>query len=165
VRLYEADFERLDDVRNVARQLTDDLERIDVLHNNAGITMLRREETVDGHEKTFAVNHLAPFLLTNLLLPRVLETPGARIVNVASDAHRFARFDIDDLQSTKRFSAMRVYGASKLANILFTNEFSQRLEGKDVRWIGNITVPGRSYHLDFCHQVPESGQHLLAGSK
>jgi NAD(P)-dependent dehydrogenase (short-subunit alcohol dehydrogenase family) len=133
VRLYEADFERLDDIRNLARQLTNDFERIDVLHNNAGVTMLRREETVDGYEKTFAVNHLAPFLLTNLLLPRILETPDARIVNVASDAHRFAYFDIEDLQSTNRFSAMRVYGGSKLANILFTHELARRVEGADLR--------------------------------
>ncbi len=133
VRLFEADFERLDDVRRVSARLLAELSRIDVLLNNAGITMLRREETDDGFEKTFAVNHLAPFLLTNRLLPRILEAPGARIVNVASDAYRFARFDLDDLQSTQRFSSMRVYGASKLANILFTIELARRLEGRDIR--------------------------------
>lgn len=133
VQLFEADFERLDDVRAVAARLRDELPRIDVLINNAGITMLRRELTPDGYEKTFAVNHLAPFLLTNELLPMILETAGARIVNVSSEAHRFARFDLDDLQSENKFSSMRVYGGSKLANIFFTNELARRLEGKDVR--------------------------------
>lgn len=133
VRLYEADFERLEDVRRVSDRLVQDLDRIDVLLNNAGVTMLRREETADGFEKTFAVNHLAPFLLTNQLLPKILETPGARIVNVASDAHRFAHLDLDDLQSKKRYSSMRVYGGSKLANLLFTEELARRVEGHDVR--------------------------------
>lgn len=133
VRLFEADFERLSDVRDVAKQLSSELDSIDVLLNNAGVTMLRREETSDGYEMTFAVNHLAPFLLTNLLLPKILETPGARIVNTASEAHRFAQFDLADLQAEKSFSSMRVYGGSKLANMLFTTELSRRLEGRDVK--------------------------------
>lgn len=133
VRLFQADFERLDEVRRVAGELSEQLDRIDVLLNNAGVTMLRREETPDGFEKTFAVNHLAPFLLTHLLVPTILETPSSRIVNVASEAHRFARFDLDDLQSRKRYSAMRVYGASKLANMLFTTELARRLDRHDVR--------------------------------
>jgi NAD(P)-dependent dehydrogenase (short-subunit alcohol dehydrogenase family) len=132
VRLFKADFERLDDIRNVAARLAEELPKIDVLLNNAGVTMLRREETADGFEKTFGVNHLAPFLLTQTLLPKILETPGARIVNVASEAHRFARFDLDDLQSNRRYSSMRVYGASKLANILYTNELARRVEGRDI---------------------------------
>jgi NAD(P)-dependent dehydrogenase (short-subunit alcohol dehydrogenase family) len=66
------------------------------------------------------------------LLPKILENPGARIVNVASEAHRFARFDLDDLQSNRRYSSMRVYGASKLANILYTNELARRVEGRDI---------------------------------
>lgn len=133
VRLFHADFERLEDVRRVSRELLDGCERIDVLLNNAGVTMLRRSETPDGFETTFAVNHLAPFLLTHGLLPRLLEAPGARIVNVASDAHRFGRLDLDDLDSRRGYSAMRVYGGSKLANILFTNELARRLEGRDIR--------------------------------
>lgn len=132
VRLFFADMERLADMRRVAAEINEALPRIDVLLNNAGVTMLRRSETHDGYETTFAVNHLAPFLLTHELLPKILETPGARIVNVASGAHRFARFDLDDLQSKKRFSSMRVYGASKLANMLFTTELARRLEGRDI---------------------------------
>ena len=119
-------------MRQVAAEINEALPQIDVLLNNAGVTMLNRSETQDGLETTFAVNHLAPFLLTHELLPRILETPGARIINVASGAHRFARFDLDDLQSKQRFSSMRVYGASKLANMLFTTELARRLEGRDI---------------------------------
>jgi len=133
VRLFSADMEQLDDVRRVAAELDAALDRIDVLLNNAAVTMLKREETPDGNEMTFGVNHLAPFLLTHDLLPRIAQTPGARIVNVASGAHKFARFDLDDLQSEKQFSSMRVYGASKLCNMLFTSELGRRLEGYDVR--------------------------------
>lgn len=132
VRLFHADFERLAEVRHVARRIRDELDTIDVLLNNAGVTMLGRSETPDGFETTFAVNHLAPFLLTHGLLPRLLERPGARIVNVASDAHRFGRLDLEDLQSTRRYSTMRVYGGSKLANILFTRELARRLEGRAI---------------------------------
>ena len=133
VRFFFGDMERLDDVRRVAEEMDDALERIDVLLNNAAVTMLSRSETPDGHETTFAVNHLAPFVLTLGLLPKILRSPGARIVNTASEAHRFARFDPDDLQSEKRYGAMRVYGASKLANMLFTQELARRLEDRDVR--------------------------------
>ncbi len=132
VRLFFADMERLADMRRVAAEMKEALGRIDVLLNNAGVTMLGRSETSDGFETTFAVNHLAPFLLTHELLPTILETPGARIVNVASGAHRFARFDLDDLQSKKNYSSMRVYGASKLSNMLFTTELARRFEGRDI---------------------------------
>jgi NAD(P)-dependent dehydrogenase (short-subunit alcohol dehydrogenase family) len=133
VRLFLADFERLTEVRRVAEELSATLPRIDVLLNNAGVTMMNRTETPDGYETTFAVNHLAPFLLTNLLMPKILARPGARIVNVASDAHKFGWLDLEDLQSRKRYSAMRVYGGSKLANILFTHELARRVGDRDLR--------------------------------
>lgn len=133
VQLFLADFERLADVRRVADELDRALPQIDVLLNNAGVTMLSRSETPDGYETTFAVNHLAPFLLTNLLMPKLLARPGNRVVNVASHAHRFAWFDLDDLQSRNRYSSLRVYGGSKLANILFTNELARRVGGRGLR--------------------------------
>jgi NAD(P)-dependent dehydrogenase (short-subunit alcohol dehydrogenase family) len=132
VQLFFADMAELAQVRRVSREIVESLDQIDVLLNNAGVTQLKRSETVDGYETTFAVNHLAPFLLTHELLPKILETQGARIVNVASAAHQFARFSLDDLQSSQNFSSMRVYGASKLANILFTSELARRLEGRDI---------------------------------
>jgi NAD(P)-dependent dehydrogenase (short-subunit alcohol dehydrogenase family) len=104
--------------------------------------MLRREETVDGFERTFAVNHLAYFLLTVLLLDRLRSSVPARIVNVASDAHHYAGggLDFDDLQSTKGYGSMRAYGRSKGANILFTRELARRLAGTGVT--ANCLHPG-----------------------
>ena len=126
------DFEKLSDVRAAAERLLADSRPIDVLFNNAGVLHLKRELTVDGIERTFAVNHLAYFLLTMLLLERIRNTPSERIVNVASEGHRFSRRHFDDLGFEKRFQWMRVYGQSKLANILFTRELARRLENSGV---------------------------------
>ncbi len=138
-----ADLGRLDDIRRVAPELLEACPRIDVLLNNAGIVALSREETADGFESMFGTNHLAYYLLTRLLLDRITQTPDARIVNVASEAHRFARWDWDDLQSERSFSGMRVYGNSKLANILFTRALAKRLEGTGVT--ANCLHPGAVY--------------------
>ena len=112
-----------------------------MLVNNAGVTMMKRTTTPDGLETTFAVNHLGYFLLTGLLLPRLrAAAPGARIVNVASDAHRWGALDFDDLQNERAYKAMKVYGQSKTANILFTRELARRLEGSGVS--ANALHPG-----------------------
>lgn len=106
---------------------------IDVLFNNAGVVNLKREVTQDGYEATFAVNHLAYFLFTNRLLERLRETPGARIVSTASDAHRFGGpLDFDDLQSERSYRGLAVYGRSKLANILWTRELARRIAGSGI---------------------------------
>ena len=94
--------------------------RLDVLINNAGIAVRRRGTTKDGYEITIAVNHLAPFLLTNLLLDRLRESAPARIVNVSSGVHTSGRIDFDDLQMERGFDGWQAYGNSKLANALFT---------------------------------------------
>ena len=109
-------------------------DRIDVLVNNAGVVLSDRRETPDGFEATFAVNHLGPFVLTELLLERIKHSAPSRIVNVASTAHKGARkgLDFDDLQSTRKYSGMQVYSKSKLANIYFTTELARRLEGTGV---------------------------------
>jgi len=101
---------------------------------------LHRTVTADGLETTFAVNHLAYFLLTTLLLDRLRASAPARIVNVSSDAHKFAPIDFDDLQNERRYGVMRVYGQSKLANILFTVELARRLAGSGVT--ANSLHPG-----------------------
>ncbi len=103
-----------------------------MLVNNAGVVNLQRRLTPDGLEATFAVNHLAYFLLTTLLLERLQASAPARIVNVASEAHKFAPLDFDDLQNERRYKTMRVYGQSKLANLLFTVELARRLAGSGV---------------------------------
>lgn len=133
VELVLADLSSQEQIRRAAKELLERCPRIDVLLNNAGITNLRREVTVDGLEAVFAVNHLGYFLLTNLLLDRICETPDARIVNVASEAHRFGSIDFDDLGCEhKKFRWMRVYGQSKLANVLFTRELAKRLQDRGV---------------------------------
>ncbi|POH73064.1 SDR family NAD(P)-dependent oxidoreductase [Arthrobacter glacialis] len=123
---FVADFTELSQVRTLAAQLLAKYPRIDVLVNNAGGIMAEREVTVDGFEKTFQVNHLAPFLLTNLLLGRLVED-RATVINTSSAANHFmARFDIDDLNAEKKYSHSAAYGNAKLANILFTKELQKR---------------------------------------
>lgn len=140
VRVYACDFASLDAVRGLALELLDDLPRIDVLINNAALVLQRREETVDGYEKVFAVNHLAPYLLTRLLLDRLVESAPARVVNVSSDAHTFGALEPDDYMSTRTYKPLKVYGRSKLANILFTVELAGRLAGTGVT--ANCLHPG-----------------------
>jgi NAD(P)-dependent dehydrogenase (short-subunit alcohol dehydrogenase family) len=141
ISVVQADFESQAQIRDAATQILADHPRIDLLLNNAGVTNLTRETTVDGIEATFAVNHLAYFLLTNLLLDRILESSGARIVSVASDAHRFGgALDFDDLGLEHGFGWMKAYGRSKGANILFTQELARRIEGSGVT--ANCLHPG-----------------------
>ena len=143
IRLFLADLSSQQEVRRLADELLDAYPQIHVLFNNAGVVNLRRETTVDGYETTFAVNHLAYYLLTRLLLGRIRASSPARIVNVASDAHRASRLDWDDLQSQRSYRAMGVYGRSKLANLLITSELARRLDGTGVTvnaahpgWVG-----------------------------
>ncbi len=134
VDLVLFDLASLESVRVGAAEILDRTDRIDVLVNNAGLVLTDRRETTDGFEATFAVNHLGPFLLTRLLLDRIRSSAPARIVTVASTAHRAARqgLDFDDLQNTADYKGMRAYSQSKLANILFTTELARRLEGTGV---------------------------------
>ena len=135
-----ADLSSLAGIRGLADEFLSSYPALHVLVNNAGTVELSRTVTVDGFEKTFAVNHLAYFLLTNLLLPRLRASAPARIVNVASEAHRFGRIDLADLQSEKSYAAMRVYGTSKLLNLLFTVALAERLAGSGVT--ANCLHPG-----------------------
>ncbi|MBF6075508.1 SDR family NAD(P)-dependent oxidoreductase [Nocardia beijingensis] len=126
---FVADFARLDDVRKLADQLLDRYPRIDVLANNAGGAWPKRTVTDDGNELTFQVNHLSPFLLTNLLLERLIQA-RARVVNTASTTYRMAKLNLDTANApTGSFNQLGAYGASKLANILFTRELARRTEG------------------------------------
>src|ERR1700689_3216137 len=141
-QLVVFDLADLASVRRGAAEILEQAPRVDVLVNNAGLVLTERAETVDGYEATFATNHLGPFLLTNLLLERITASAPSRIVNVASTAHSAARKGIpfDDLQSERRYRGMRVYGQSKLANMLFTIELARRLQGSDVT--ANSLPPG-----------------------
>jgi NAD(P)-dependent dehydrogenase (short-subunit alcohol dehydrogenase family) len=138
-RAYLADFERLDDVRRLADELLADMPAIHVLANNAGGLGPRRD-TVDGFDSTFQRNHLAGFLLTNLLLPRLIATAAdappasVRIVQTSSDAARNGRIRLDDLDTRRGpwFGGWRAYGTSKLENVVFTRELARRLAGTGV---------------------------------
>lgn len=142
VQLVVFDLADLASVRQGAAEILEQAPQLDVLVNNAGLVLTERAETVDGYEATLATNHLGPFLLTNLLLDRMRGSAPSRIVNVASAAHNTARHGIpfDDLQSEKRYRGMRVYGQSKLANILFTLELARLLQGSGVT--ANSLHPG-----------------------
>lgn len=136
-----ADLSSLEQVRSLAEQVQQRYSRLDVLLNNAGGVFMGRQTTEDGYERTFAINHLAPFLLTNLLLDRLKADAPARIITVSSMAHQGQRIHLDDLDQTRRgYSAWRAYGESKLANILFTYALSRRLAGSNVT--ANTLHPG-----------------------
>jgi NAD(P)-dependent dehydrogenase (short-subunit alcohol dehydrogenase family) len=127
-----ADFSRLADVRRVADEILSAGDRIDLLVNNAGLMSRNYRFSFDGFELTFAVNHLAPFLLTQLLLDRLKVSAPARIVNVASEAHRGHRLNFADLARPLDWGTLKAYGRSKLCNILFTRELATRLDGSGV---------------------------------
>lgn len=128
----QAEFGSQTSVRRLADRLLDSCDRIDVLLNNAGTVFARRTLTEDGIEATFAVNHLAPFLLTNLLLDRITQSAPARIVNVSSVAHLSGTMDFDDLGFEHGYKVMAAYQRSKLANVLFTRSLARRLDGTGV---------------------------------
>ncbi len=127
-----ADFASLAEVRRLADEILAAHERIDLLVNNAGLFAPKFERSADGYEMTFAVNHLAPFLLTNLLLDRLRASAPARIVTVASRAHRGNRIDLATIAGPRNWSMTKAYGRSKLCNMLFTRELARRLAGSGV---------------------------------
>jgi retinol dehydrogenase-12 len=140
VEWVKVDLSVMREVREAAAEIRRRVDRLDVMVNNAGAIFIRREVTSEGVERTLATNHLSYFLLTRELRDLLVHSAPARIVNVASDAHRRARLDLDDLQSERGYSGYRVYGGSKLANILFTRELARRLAGTGVT--ANALHPG-----------------------
>lgn len=132
VDLLICDLADLASVRQFASAFMEKYDRLDVLINNAGVINMKRFETKDGFEQQFGVNHLAPFLLTQLLLPLLEKSAPSRIVVVSSAAYKFGHIQFDDLQSTQKYRTFKVYGQSKLANILMTYELARRLKGTGV---------------------------------
>ena len=149
-----ADLSSLAETKRLAGQVRERYPRIDVLLNNAGAMFWKRTESVDGIEKTFALNHLSYFVLTNLLLPVLEQSAPARIVNVASDAHKGASINFDDIQFKQNYSGWKAYQQSKLANILFTYELARRIEGTGVT--ANALHPGfvRTNFLEAFNDAP-----------
>jgi NAD(P)-dependent dehydrogenase (short-subunit alcohol dehydrogenase family) len=132
VEYLAADLSTLAGIMQAAETFKKRQRRLDVLVNNAGGIFIRRTITSDGLEMTFALNHVAYFLLSGLLLDVLKQSSPARVVNVASGMHMGAHLDFDDLQNEKHYSGFRAYGRSKLANILFTYELARKLEGSGV---------------------------------
>jgi len=137
---FVADLSSQSEVRRLADEVQHALPRVDVLVNNVGGYWNTRQVTVDGLEHTFALNHLAPFLLTNLLLERLKLSACARVVMVASNAQALGRIDFDDLQGEYSYSGARAYNQSKLANVLFTYELARRLRNTGIT--ANALHPG-----------------------
>jgi retinol dehydrogenase-12 len=138
VDIVLADLADLAQVRTAAAEISNRYPHLDVLVNNAGLMFgSQRETSADGFEMTLATNHLGPFLLTSLLFDLLRKSPAARIVNVASEAHKFAKPDLHDLNAEHNYSATRMYGNTKLYNIMFTQELARRLRAQG---ISNITT-------------------------
>ena len=132
VELMLADMSSQDSIRRMASDFQNTHEKLELLINNAGVYLTKRQVTLDGLEATLATNLLGPFLLTNLLLGVLKSSAPSRIVNVSSDAHNGIRMNFDDLQGEQKFSGWQAYGQSKLGMILFTHELSKRLGGTGV---------------------------------
>jgi retinol dehydrogenase-14 len=140
VDVFVADLSSQSEVRRLADEVLQSLSRIDVLVNNVGGYWNTRHVTADGLERTFALNHLAPFLLANLLLDRLKQSAPARVVTVSSNMQAMGRIDFDDLQGERSYSGARAYNQSKLANVLFTYELARRLQATSVT--ANALHPG-----------------------
>jgi len=140
IAIVICDFSIQKEIHRAAEEIKSRYKKIDVLINNHGFIASERGETVDGLEGTFAVNHIGYFLFTNLLLENIKAAKNARIINVASDAHRAGEFDPDNIQLKNNFNTMKAYGNSKLFNILFTKELAERLKETDVT--ANCLHPG-----------------------
>ncbi len=140
IELMHCDLGSFASIRDFAKEFESRYDKLHILINNAGIWETKRNLSDDGIERNFAVNHLAPFLLTNLLLDTIKASAPARIVNVASEAHRQGKIQFSDIEFEKKYSSLKAYGQSKLANILFTKKLSQKL--KDTGVTVNCLHPG-----------------------
>lgn len=139
-KYWVADFEDLENIRKVALEIKDTIGNLDILINNAGAIYANKELTTEGFEKTFTTNHLTPFLLTNILLPIIEKTPGARIVNTSSHSHYRGKLNFEDLHYKDSYFVMTAYERSKLANVLFTNHLAKMLKDKGIT--ANSLHPG-----------------------
>lgn len=140
LELYPCDLSKQDDIVRLVDRIREKHNKLDILINNAGSIIPGRMLTSEGYEITFAVNHLAPFLLTHLLLDLLLEGNTPRIITLSSEAHRYAKLDFSDLQSAKKYNALTAYSNSKLANILFTRQLAKKVQAFGIT--ANCLHPG-----------------------
>lgn len=146
LKFIQVDLASLESIRKFTYEFKDNYDRLDILLNNAGIMLIPYGRTVDGFERTVGTNHLGHFALTGLVLERLIKTPGARVVNVASNAHYGGEMDFEDLLFEKKgaYTPMKAYGRSKLANLLFTYELQRRFQSKGYDVIALAAHPGIS---------------------
>lgn len=144
LELEELDVSSMDSVRRCAERLESRLERLDLLINNAGVMAIPAGKSADGYDLQFATNHLGHFLLTGLMLPRLLATPGSRIVPVSSIAARQGSIDFEDLMGDKHYDTWKAYNQSKLANLMFGFELQRRLERRGADTAAIVAHPGAS---------------------
>ncbi len=154
VEVMIADLSSLQSIQSLAQTFKQNYQQLHVLVNNAGGIFFKRETTVDGMEMTLAVNHLAPFLLTNLLFDVLKASAPARIINISSNVERIGTINFDDLQSEKRYISIRAYAQAKLATMLFTYELAQRLEGTGITV--NAVTPG-----PVATKFGSNGKHIM----
>jgi len=132
IEMMQVDLASLSSIRQFAAQFSQKHQQLNVLINNAGVFRWKREETQEGFERTIGINLLGHFLLTHLLLPILKQTPGARILNVSSNAYFKGKIDLDDLHLKKKYTGVKAYDSSKLAIVFFTQELAERLQGTGV---------------------------------
>jgi NAD(P)-dependent dehydrogenase (short-subunit alcohol dehydrogenase family) len=159
ISFLQADLSSLAEVRRLAEQVKSQQSHIHILVNNAGGINAQRIVTAEGLEATFVTNYLAPFLLTNLLLPILKASTPARIVNVNSVQHRYGRIDFDDLQAERAYDRLRAYQQAKLANLLFTYELARRLRGTHVTV--NAADPGGTLNGAKAVRLPLAARLIL----
>jgi retinol dehydrogenase 14 len=164
VDAFAADLSVQAGVRRLAAQVLDTYPRLDVLVNNAGGFWAHRHVTADGLERTFALNHLAPFLLTSLLLDRLTASAPARIVTVSSGAHARGRIDFDDLQGERNYSGQRAYSQSKLASVMFTYELARRLKIR-ATWVLTVASPRNSARAMSVLGMPRASRRMTSSSR
>ncbi len=140
ITLMICDMSSLRSIRDFAREFKSRYKRLDVLVNNAGAFVYRRQTTADGYERTFAVNYLGPVLLTHELLPLLKSSAPSRIINISSGIYRTGRLNLEDLQGGEKYRSMRMYANAKLMLMMYTYELARRLEGSGVT--ANVVVPG-----------------------
>ena len=151
VEIIELDLGSQAAVKASAARFLESHPRLDLLINNAGVMLPKRDVSGDGYEQQFGVNHLGHFALTGLLLDRLLATPGSRVVTVSSSVHRIAKMNFADLQSTKKYRGLGAYGQSKLANLLFTYELQRRLKAANTSTLATAAHPGWARTDLQCH--------------
>jgi NAD(P)-dependent dehydrogenase (short-subunit alcohol dehydrogenase family) len=157
--LLIADLSVQADIRRVAEEVADRYDHVDVLLNNAGNAFNRREQSADGYELTWAINHLAPFLLTELLLPLLLRAPAGRVVNLTTEVYSH-KLDLDNLEGERKYSFMGAYRISKLGVVLFTTELARRIKGSGVTVVAVSPGPTRT---NFGGGGPSGAMGLVTG--